>query len=85
MATHHGKEGQVKVAGTACGELTGFTIETTIVLQNANTGGVYTWIAGVGVSYAPVRTSATMLLQPNTSKTYRFTFIGIDNYLITVV
>ena len=29
MATHHGKEGQVKVAGTACGELTGFTIETT--------------------------------------------------------
>jgi len=29
MATHHGKEGQVKVGGTACGELTGFTIETT--------------------------------------------------------
>ena len=29
MATHHGKEGVVKAAGTAIGELTGFTLETT--------------------------------------------------------
>ena len=29
MATHHGKEGVVKAGGTAIGELTGFTIETT--------------------------------------------------------
>jgi|TARA_A100000172_G_scaffold80448_1_gene70039 hypothetical protein len=29
MATHHGKEGVVKAGGTAVGELTSFTIETT--------------------------------------------------------
>ena len=29
MATHHGKEGVVKAGGTAIGELTSFTIETT--------------------------------------------------------
>tara|TARA_A100001201_G_C4057223_1_gene191556 strand:- start:246 stop:632 length:387 start_codon:yes stop_codon:yes gene_type:complete len=29
MATHHGKEGVVTAGGTAVGELTGFTIETT--------------------------------------------------------
>ena len=29
MATHHGKEGAVKAGGTAVGELTSFTIETT--------------------------------------------------------
>mgnify|MGYP001239609720 CR=1 FL=1 len=29
MATHHGKEGVVKAGGTAIGELSGFTIETT--------------------------------------------------------
>ena len=29
MATHHGKEGVVKAGGTAIGELSGFTLETT--------------------------------------------------------
>ena len=29
MATHHGKEGVVTIGGTAVGELTGFTLETT--------------------------------------------------------
>ena len=29
MATHHGKEGVVTAGGTAVGELTGFTLETT--------------------------------------------------------
>nr|AKH48554.1 hypothetical protein [uncultured marine virus] len=29
MATHHGKEGVVTVGGTAVGELTSFTLETT--------------------------------------------------------
>ena len=29
MATHHGKEGVVKAGGTAVGELTSFTLETT--------------------------------------------------------
>ena len=29
MATHHGKEGEVKAGGTGIGELTGFTLETT--------------------------------------------------------
>ena len=29
MATHHGKEGVVTVAGTAIGNVTGFTIDTT--------------------------------------------------------
>ena len=30
MATHHGKEGVVTAGGTAIGELTGFTIETSV-------------------------------------------------------
>ena len=30
MATHHGKEGVVTAGGTAVGELTSFTIETTV-------------------------------------------------------
>ena len=29
MAVHHGKEGQVTIGGTAVGELTSFTLETT--------------------------------------------------------
>jgi len=29
MATHHGKEGVVTAGGTAIGEITGFTLETT--------------------------------------------------------
>ena len=29
MAVHHGKEGQVAIGGTALGELTSFTLETT--------------------------------------------------------
>ena len=29
MATHHGKEGVVTIGGSAIGELTGFTLETT--------------------------------------------------------
>ena len=29
MATHHGKEGVVTIGGSAVGELTGFTLETT--------------------------------------------------------
>ena len=29
MAVHHGKEGQVAIGGTAVGELTSFTLETT--------------------------------------------------------
>ena len=29
MTVHHGKEGQVAIGGTALGELTSFTLETT--------------------------------------------------------
>ena len=32
MAVHHGKEGQVAIGGTAVGELTSFTLETTEML-----------------------------------------------------
>ena len=48
MATHHGKEGVVTVGGTACGELTGFTLETTgdVVEDTALTDATKSFVAG---------------------------------------
>ena len=48
MATHHGKEGVVKAGGTAVGELTGFTLETTgdVVEDTALTDSTKSFVAG---------------------------------------
>jgi hypothetical protein len=48
MATHHGKEGVVTAGGTAVGELTGFTLETTgdVVEDTALTDSAKSFLAG---------------------------------------
>lgn len=48
MATHHGKEGVVKAGGTAIGEITGFTIETTadVVEDTQLSDAAKTFVAG---------------------------------------
>ena len=48
MATHHGKEGVVTVGGTAVGELTGFTLETTgdVVEDTALSDGTKSFVTG---------------------------------------
>jgi hypothetical protein len=48
MATHHGKEGVVTVAGVAVGELTSFTLETTgdVVEDTALTDATKSFVAG---------------------------------------
>ncbi len=48
MATHHGKEGDVKAGGTAIGEITGFTLETTadVVEDTQLSDAAKTFIAG---------------------------------------
>ena len=48
MATHHGKEGVVTVGGTAVGELTSFTLETTgdVVEDTALTDATKSFVAG---------------------------------------
>jgi hypothetical protein len=48
MATHHGKEGVVTAGGTAVGELTGFTLETTadVVEDTALSDATKSFLAG---------------------------------------
>ena len=48
MATHHGKEGVVTVGGTAVGELTSFTLETTgdVVEDTALSDATKSFVAG---------------------------------------
>jgi len=48
MATHHGKEGVVKAGGTAIGEITGFTLETTadVVEDTALSDATKSFLAG---------------------------------------
>ena len=48
MATHHGKEGVVTAGGTAVGELTGFTLETTadVVEDTALTDATKSFVTG---------------------------------------
>ena len=48
MATHHGKEGVVTAGGTAVGELTGFTLETTadVVEDTALTDATKSFLVG---------------------------------------
>ena len=48
MATHHGKEGVVKVGGNVMGEVTSFTLETTgdVVEDTALSDGTKSFVAG---------------------------------------
>ncbi len=48
MATHHGKQGVVKAGGTAVGELTSFTLETTgdVVEDTALSDATKSFVAG---------------------------------------
>ena len=48
MAVHHGKEGEVAIGGTAVGELTSFTLETTgdVVESTQMSDGAKSFIAG---------------------------------------
>ena len=48
MATHHGKEGVVTAGGTAIGEITGFTLETTgdVVEDTALSDATKSFVAG---------------------------------------
>ena len=48
MATHHGKEGVVKVGGTEMGEVTSFTLETTgdVVEDTALTDSTKSFVTG---------------------------------------
>ena len=48
MATHHGKEGVVTAGGTAVGELTSFTLETTgdVVEDTALSDGTKSFVTG---------------------------------------
>ena len=48
MSVHHGKEGEVAVGGTAVGELTSFTLETTgdVVESTQMSDGAKSFIAG---------------------------------------
>ena len=63
MATHHGKEGVVKAGGTAIGELTGFTIETTAdVVED-------TEISDATKSFLAGRTSFSGTLEMNYDET----------------
>jgi hypothetical protein len=56
MATHHGKEGVVTVAGTAMGNVTGFTIDTThdTVEDTELSDATKTYIAGRGTFTASI-------------------------------
>ena len=53
MATHHGKEGVVTAGGTAVGELTSFTLETTgdVVEDTALTDATKSFVAGRTVTF----------------------------------
>jgi hypothetical protein len=63
MATHHGKEGVVTAGGTAVGELTSFTIETTgdVVEDTQLSDSAKTFLAG--------RTSFSGTLEMNYDET----------------
>ena len=63
MATHHGKEGVVTAGGTAVGELTGFTLETTadVVEDTALSDATKSFLAG--------RTSFSGTLEMNYDET----------------
>jgi len=63
MATHHGKEGVVTAGGTAVGELTSFTLETTadVVEDTALTDSTKSFVTG--------RTSFSGTLEMNYDET----------------
>ena len=72
MATHHGKEGVVTVGGTAIGNVTGFTIDTTNdVVEDTSLedtsktfkAGRGTFTASIDMNYNEESTQQSSLLQ----------------------
>ncbi len=72
MATHHGKEGVVTVGGTAIGNVTGFTLDTTHdVVEDTSLGdsnksflaGRGTFTASIDMNYDETNTQQASLLQ----------------------
>ena len=75
MATHHGKEGVVTVGGTAIGNVTGFTLDTThdvvedTSLENSNKSflaGRGTFTASIDMNYDETSAQQSSLLQGTT-------------------
>ena len=72
MATHHGKEGVVTVGGTAIGNVTGFTLDTThdvvedTSLEDSNKSflaGRGTFTASIDMNYDETNAQQASLLQ----------------------
>ena len=72
MATHHGKEGVVTVGGTAIGNVTGFTLDTTHdVVEDTSLGdtaktfkaGIGTFTASIDMNYNEENSQQASLLQ----------------------
>ena len=72
MATHHGKEGVVTVGGTAIGNVTGFTLDTTHdVVEDTSLGdtaktfkaGRGTFAASIDMNYNEENSQQASLLQ----------------------
>tara|TARA_R100000664_G_C2742693_1_gene130910 strand:- start:874 stop:1260 length:387 start_codon:yes stop_codon:yes gene_type:complete len=72
MATHHGKEGVVTVGGTAIGNVTGFTLDTTHdVVEDTSLGdtaktfkaGRGTFTASIDMNYNEENSQQASLLQ----------------------
>ena len=72
MATHHGKEGVVTVGGTAIGNVTGFTLDTThdvvedTSLEDSNKSflaGRGTFTASIDMNYDETNAQQTSLIQ----------------------
>lgn len=85
MATHHGKEGVVTSAGTAIGNVTGFTLDTTHdTVEDTNlTATTKTYVAGRGtftgsidMNYDETDTPQTTLL---TGTSLAFVFLPEGN------
>ena len=83
MATHHGKEGVVTAGGTAVGELTSFTLETTadVVEDTALTDSTKSFVSG-RTSFSGTLTAGTsiafiLLPEGNASGDEKFSGSGI--------
>lgn len=85
MATHHGKEGVVTVGGTAIGNVTGFTIDTThdtvedTSLEDSNKSylvGRGTFTASIDMNYDETDTQQSSL---TTGSSLSFVFLPEGN------
>ena len=87
MATHHGKEGVVTVGGTAIGNVTGFTLDTThdvvetTALEDSNKSflvGRGTFTASIDMNFDETDSGQTALTQ-GSSLSFEFMPEGADS------